>query len=1212
MELKPPVQQYKLLAQGLKERFGLSFLEKSEQANIRESIDQLLDAYRNMQFMAHVLDLPNAAIGLNNTLGIGLIGTGRGFLGAYFPAGGSGKILENLSTSGPTIAMPGRSNSFAHEWGHALDYFIADKYQGAMADLSGMVREGESLSDQMPESLRDSFRLLMNSLFFDNAEMSGRIMDLERRIEAAAFKGIDATGLKAQLAQLQSGASKSTKGRSQFYQTSGDFALGQGRDPSYWRKPTEMLARSFEAYVAHKVEAGGGTTEFIAKGDDAYQNNADDRLRMTFPKDSDRFNIFRAYDLLFQAMRDEMLFGDGPLAQMPTGSKTDNREIYFSEKKPLHPNGIINWLMNNKKELKAQKIREKLQSARPQDQRSIGKKVDDAVGFYAYSNRGVLLSMEAYYRKNGNPAAAQAVNEVRRRIATDPGSGRETFKGGVYAEAVDREMKRYNNALGNIVKKHDINLFDAKDLADLTQALTATDVESLGFKEKVMKAAVDMRKLTNDLYYFLKRANVDVGFVKDQGYLPRLMDHPLVDADPQGFANAATQVYRIVYERDTVLPSDSDDIKLAITAIEQRAKEAGIDVKRDPSMSAFVEARKEINKLLRALDAANQSGDDDNIDAAQAELQEFLDANMDVLDEAYDLVGNVWSRKAAEDYLTRILYGSVDEDEMSRHSPAGSFTKERVLPPEADRLLAPYYIQNPVERVNKYIDMSVRRAEYERRFGKTSEDATSTQYKDLKEAMKAAGVRSDDQEQVLLIVKQVVGHLRNNDSKGSLRFTSALHAFGSMALLGRVTITSLPETLLAATQTGRPLRDNLRMLANAATQIMQTGSAKERSRMARTLGMVSDFMTDEIIQNRLGGEVGEAQSMLTRTSQFFQNVLLTPLTKAQRTIVLPQMMRYALDMANDVADVNESAAVRAMARSELIDMGLMESQIDAFSQWAAQFQDRMPDVDEVMDSDGSLTDMGQALATAVNRLVGQSIQNPTAIDRQFKANTPYGRLVFALTGYLVTMFRNVPIKLSKQIARQYGKNGVVSAAGTALAYAALPLIVFYAGTFAVTVMREAIFNPEQWEENEEKEDGFPWKWLSVLALSRTGIIGMADPILNAYTAIKYQRDLTALAAGPTLSWIGVNVERLFKLSAMNSANTEKTERAAVRSLYELSAQPAMAYYLGAMGGPYGFVGGLLYMFASSPSAKKAWVDAWFDEPAEEKAKTGQKKESGGW
>jgi len=406
----------------------------------------------------------------------------------------------------------------------------------------------------------------------------------------------------------------------------------------------------------------------------------------------------------------------------------------------------------------------------------------------------------------------------------------------------------------------------------------------------------------------------------------------------------------------------------------------------------------------------------------------------------------------------------------------------------------------------------------------------------------------------------------------------------------------------------------MRMLANAATQIVQTGTAKERSRMARTIGLVSDFMADEMIQNRLGGEMGESRGLMARSAQFFQNVLLTPLTKAQRTIVMPQMMRYALDMANDVADTNESAAVRSTARSELLDMGLMESEIDTFSQWAAQFQDRMPDVDEITDIDGSLTDMGQALAVATNRLVWQTIQNPTAIDRQFMANTAYGRLVYALTSYLVTMFRNVPIKLAKQIKRQYDTQGLTPAAGTALAYAAAPLIVFYAGTFAVTVMREAIFNPEQWEKEEEKEGGFPWKWLSLLALSRTGIIGMADPILNAYMGIKYQRDLTALAAGPSITFVASNFEKLGKLILMNSDKTDKAERAAVRALYEVAAQPALAYTLGSMAGPYGWAGGIAYMFASSPAAKKAWTDAWFEEPAEQKARTGEQKKSntGGW
>jgi hypothetical protein len=177
-----------------------------------------------------------------------------------------------------------------------------------------------------------------------------------------------------------------------------------------------------------------------------------------------------------------------------------------------------------------------------------------------------------------------------------------------------------------------------------------------------------------------------------------------------------------------------------------------------------------------------------------------------------------------------------------------------------------------------------------------------------------------------------------------------------------------------------------------------------------------------------------------------------------------------------------------------------------------------------------------------------------------------------------------------------------------------PLLIFYAGTLAVTVMREAIFNPDQWEKEEEKEGGFPIKWLSLLALSRTGIIGMADPFFNAYLGIKYQRDLTALTAGPSITFVLSNFERISKLFLMNSENNDNTERAAVKAAYELAAQPALAYTLGAMAGPYGWVGGLMYMFASSPSAKKAWTDAWFDEPAEQKARTGEQKKSntGGW
>ena len=41
---------------------------------------------------------------------------------------------------GPVVVMPRRSNSFAHEWGHALDYYLMDKYStGDSRGITGVV-----------------------------------------------------------------------------------------------------------------------------------------------------------------------------------------------------------------------------------------------------------------------------------------------------------------------------------------------------------------------------------------------------------------------------------------------------------------------------------------------------------------------------------------------------------------------------------------------------------------------------------------------------------------------------------------------------------------------------------------------------------------------------------------------------------------------------------------------------------------------------------------------------------------------------------------------------------------------------------------------------------------------------------------------------------------------------------------------------------------
>jgi hypothetical protein len=1205
MALAPPERQFKLLSDGLRKTFGLSGVQRSDRSNIRLSIDQLLDAYRNMQFMTAALDLPTKAIGLRGTLALGLTSQGK-YLGAYYPKGtGQGKSSDGLVSPDATIVMPGRSNSFAHEWGHALDYFIVSNYEGVVENLSGVVRKGESLSDQFPESIRDSFRLLMNSLFFDQAEQSARIMDLERRIEAAAHKGIDATKLKADLERLQSAASQSRVGRSQFSRSSIDFAAATGSDPSYWTKPTEMLARSFEAYMAHKVEAIGGTTEFIAKGDDAYQSDADQRLALTFPKDSDRYNIFRAYDLLFDAIREQALLnpnGDAA-ATVPANQRITNPLVYYQAHIDSSPNERAAQAWQAEFDAFKQRAQELARiAARPKDPRSVGQRVTDATAAGALTNRGVLLMMAKRYRRNGNLQASLAIDAIAKKIATDPGSGKETQQGGTFSEAVFLETNQRLNRLANIVRGNNVQKYTDEQLAQLTDVLTSIDNEAANVPADIKKAANELRNLMDSTYYYNTNAGMDIGYVADVGYLPRMIDGPLVmEAGPQ-FIDDAARVYEIVFERDTMrVGDDGVDILEAVDALIGRIKEAKLDQNTDPNLAAFAEANRDLRKLVRALNKALASQDGDAIDSAQAALAQFAEENAFVFEEAYEYTKAQWAQNAAADYQSRILYGSPED--FRSHSPSGDFMKQRVLPKEADKILAKYYIQDPVERIRSYIEQSVRKSEYTRLFGngKLNDDMNS---------LISAKVLPEDKNTIRDIIEQVTGTDQSRMPERFKRFVSNAHSLGNMTLLGRVALTSLVEPMTVAVQTGRT-RDAFYAMALTLQEAVNTKSVRERRAVADLLGIVSGDMTQEIISNRLGGTMGESGLMQKISSRYFRRVGLTGLTNAQRRTAMQLSGRYLMELTADIDSNDTTAANRRFALAELRDAGLTDKEIQTFVAWTRDFRGRLPGIYDLSDpGSGELTNMGKVYGLLVGRLVNQSIQNPTAIDRPWAANTVIGRVTYGLLSFSMAFMRNVLFKGAKKVQREYESQGAAGAAKVAALQVVAPLTALYMGHLLVTTAREALLNPDKWEEEEKKGNLVPW--LTALAFSRAGFTGLADPLYNALTGVKYQRDLANILAGSSGGYFLQALQRIASYFMVNSENTNSAERSAVRGLYELILQPAAAAAVGYLpAGPLlGYGLGLSYAYLSSPRAKENVQDIVAGEKQGKQKKTGSgQKES---
>ncbi len=267
----PPQKKKNILVKLFKDKFDIAvkFEQGGKKLEAKYAIDQLLDAYRGIRFMGHVLGLPRKAFSLESTLSL-VMEKGKGvYLGMYDPTTKS-------------IHMPDRSNAFAHEWFHALDHFLKGKMKPQSFDsLTSHVTRNEGLDPR--NDAQSAFINLVHKIFFDETDLALKVLSLETQAEKKTQAGTptkEAQEAAIQLERLHAGMTRIRIKPSEYRAKAKNLDKGSG----YWSSAHEMLARAFEAYTAYKVEKAGGQNAFITKGDAAYLSHADARLAMTFPK----------------------------------------------------------------------------------------------------------------------------------------------------------------------------------------------------------------------------------------------------------------------------------------------------------------------------------------------------------------------------------------------------------------------------------------------------------------------------------------------------------------------------------------------------------------------------------------------------------------------------------------------------------------------------------------------------------------------------------------------------------------------------------------------------------------------------------------------------------------------------------------------------------------------------------------------------------------
>jgi len=1194
-----PIQrQFNIVASLIEDRFGVRFVGKAPRASSRKAVDEMLDLYRNMQFMMAALELPMNTIGLEGSLGILAQGK-KPYFGVYYP---QGAVLNEMGTrheerkqfAGAFIGLPGRTNSFGHEWGHALDFFLQEKFErkGGSGGLSGFVRK-EGIEDG-PLNSEQAFKNLIMALFYDKAAVAAEIMALEKKIATTKSDKVRKEA-EEKLQRLREGSTKMRKGRSEYAQK-----VKQLGNPNYYLKPTEMIARSFETYLAGKIEAIGGDTEAITKGIANYSNESVGYMQSAYPQLEERLKINQAWEDLFDALRaEEILHRPGDkLSPIPGNMDILDPDIALERTDKKTP--LIRREIDAVKESRAQ---HKRNENNPKNPKGPVKRYEDMMTSVFYSERGTLLTIQARYPNS------PTLRNVVARLTTDPGNP-EADNSMAFNDDVKINLRRYAARFQDIRKEYEIDKLDVAEMellrmimisapqADRQKYLKKMSAEGYDVAElepRLVKAADQIRsRIFNPLWYYANNNGVEVGYASN-GYLPRVMNHAKFITDTQGFVNKASEVYNLMFDSDFAGFEESDSV---LTEVLKRAVEL-MNRKMSPRIGKselsggfktrlFNEDEAEIvsnaikafNDYAKAAQARRAYEAGDKVD--EKKLETLVRAEESAKDEAIEKAKEAYPAIREIDGLVRAgewaMNMWLDDSSADSHVPDSDFTKQRILPPEADWILRDYLETDVINLTFSYVPKAIRNVEYQRRFSGNFE------WSKVEERLANEGVLGGD----IGIVKKAMDNITSRGRDVSLsradQFITHVNNMGITAMLGRALFSALAEPMGAAVHS-RSFIEGFRAFGDTMRAFVKTANQQELMELAEYIGLITDPHMDSMAASREGGEFSDDPKMNQMMAKYFIYTLQAGWLNRTRIGTVRVGQRFILGRMRTMMNA-ENEVTRDRAHRDLKDLGLRDQDIEQFYAWlteAEEGQVSFMDGRKITPEDLK-SDMGEVYSRLLFQFGERVILDPKPEDKSALSKTTLGRVVQSIQSWAYAFQRQYLIASAKRIQKEYKLGGKASAArvtgGLASGFLAL-----YMGQLAFTIARELIFNGDQWDKR--REEGTLDAYLLKLAASRTGVTGAWDPLYQMVEGIRYRRSISTLM-GATPSYFFQGIDRIFSGFFNNSPNTNTGERNIARGLYEVGFIPFLAYQLSARA-PLGPITtpavATFYGWMSSPSMK---------------------------
>lgn len=1136
--------------------------------------DAMLDATRAITDGMASLGLPHKAASLNGRLALVYDPEGKvNYYGAY-----------ELGTG--VIRIMGGANSFGHEWTHAVDHMLAERFTGNVTQANKLLTQYTRHSGLVvTDKVQAAFAKVVNTLFYDQGKLAAKVLELEPLAQKVDKNGKPTAGAleaQRQLAKIEAGSSQLRIQMSKFRETSGQVGGNRG----YWQSAWEMLARAHEAYLAHTMENAGVDPRGFVMPDEAYRNMVDQQLRLAYPKEEDRVAIFKAFDELHQALRNEQVLSGGePAGEFSNLGISDPR--YWSVTAPYLSGTAEGAAMRRETNRYRNMTKMLYDNSRPAPGDMTFKRgLADDLASAVFSLKGLIQRVI----DRAPDQAKRPAQAILDRLAPAPGTGKYT--GRTFEEAHRFYGRDWGRRFGAILKDAglDPNTMDPVQGEMLRHFLTTGDIAypndpldpSKGYQaipQNIQKAGGRMRFLLDEIWQALHKAGIDIGYAKS-GYYPRLYDLAKISADPQGFRRKAAALHSLIFNQNVGVPGDDPGKLLEQwTGLSKEDRQMA-----DPQLAAnMAELRKNLRRQAAIEENPNPTP------AEQAELQQLKQDAEDLARGNHADLRDHVATLAANNWYAKLAAGGIHDFDGT--GPSGSYIKARVLPPETDQIMRDYMHTQPADALPHYFQGAARRLAFAERFGANGEDLTA-----LLNAATQGGMRIEDRRWLENLVDTALGRDYPKGRQPLMRLTNMAHALGSLVLMPRAMWSGLAEPMNAALVTGKASA-GFKIFATQFGQLMRGASARDWTEIAHFLNVTTSPMHDSIMLSRMGADYADQPALNRLMTQYYRVTGLTQLTNSQRVGGVAGSNWFLAKLARDFKS-NDTGAKEYAARW-LRELGLPERIHDDFSQWMLDLNGGRPGLDQLKNDP-----MGSAYGLAVGRLVDRIIQDPYKIDRAAASNFPVVGLAFQLMSFNYSFQHNVLNPLWDTIEHSYGQarlaseargsgptaariKGYTAAGGTMMHSAAMVGTVLGAGLL-VNAIRQAIFAPDQWEAHIEKDD-VP-SWLLDLTFQRSGLNGTMDPIIQLYSHLRYDADISSLMQGASPNWIAKNLQDVIQpyVRTNDSPNTNTIYYNQARGAFNLIGVPAAAIGLtmvGGVGGPFAkLAAGAALQLGTSPYA----------------------------